>query len=50
MIAAKHSRRKCLLVIPDLELHKPGFLTPRVVITHMNAAHVRASLEHRAHH
>ncbi|MDP9878688.1 hypothetical protein J2W25_003004 [Variovorax boronicumulans] len=50
MIAAKHSRKKCLLVIPELELHKPSILTPRVVITNMDAALLRASLEHMVHH
>lgn len=46
MIAARHSRKKCLLVIPDLELNKPSILTPRVVISNMDTAHLRASLEH----
>ncbi|WP_268977830.1 hypothetical protein [Variovorax paradoxus] len=41
-------RSQCLLVMPDLELDAPMFLTPRVVITNMDVAHIRASLARMA--
>lgn len=46
MIATGHPLRKCLLVIPDLELQAPTFLTPRVVITNADEALLHASLVH----
>lgn len=35
---------QCLLVLPDLDLERPIFMSSRVVITNMNPDHVRASL------
>lgn len=35
---------QCLLVLPDLDLERPIFISSRVVITNMNPDHVRASL------
>lgn len=35
---------QCLLVIPDLEIDQPMFVTPRVAITAMDPAQIRAAL------
>lgn len=38
----------CLLVLPDLDIEQPMFLTSRVAITNMDPDHMRASLVHAA--
>ena len=37
---------QCLLVIPELEIDHPMFMTSRVVITNLNPDNVRAALVH----
>lgn len=39
---------QCLLVLPDLNIERPMFMTSRVAITCMDPDHVRASLVHMA--
>ncbi|CAN7754080.1 MULTISPECIES: hypothetical protein [unclassified Variovorax] len=39
---------QCLLVVPNLQISQPTFLTPRVVIANMDTEHIRASLVHMA--
>jgi hypothetical protein len=46
MTAPNNARTQCLLVLPNLEINQPTFLTPRVVITNMDSDHVRAALAH----
>jgi hypothetical protein len=48
MTAPNNARTQCLLVVPNLQINQPTFLTPRVVITNMDTDHVRASLVHMA--
>jgi hypothetical protein len=48
MTAPNNARTQCLLVLPNLQIKQPTFLTPRVVITNMDTDHVRASLVHMA--
>ena len=42
------SRAHCLLVLPDLAMERPLFMTSRVTVTNMDPDHVRASLLHMA--
>lgn len=46
MTALNHARTQCLLVLPNLEINQPTFLTPRVAITNLDTDHVRAALVH----
>lgn len=39
---------QCLLVLPDLDIERPMFMTSLVAITNMDPDHVRASLVHMA--
>ena len=39
-----NARTQCLLVLPNLQINQPTFLTPRVAITNMNTDHIRAAL------
>jgi hypothetical protein len=39
---------QCLLVLPDLDIERPMFMTSRVAITSMDPEHMRASLVHMA--
>ena len=41
---------QCLLVLPDLKIDQPMFVTSRVVITNMDPDNVRAALVHLAKH
>jgi hypothetical protein len=48
-IMDKHSEwAQCLLVLPDLDIEQPMFMTSRVAITSMDPDHLHASLVHMA--
>ncbi len=40
--------KRCLLVLPDIEIDQPMFLTPQVVITNMDPGNIRAALARMA--
>lgn len=48
MIDPRSAHVQCLLVLPNLQISQPTLLTPRVVITNMDAEPIRASLMHMA--
>ncbi len=44
MAAMRNPQTQCLLVLPNLQINQPTFLTPRVAITNLDTDHVRAAL------
>jgi hypothetical protein len=44
MTERQHGWEQCLLVLPDLEIDQPMFVTPRVAMTGMEPSQIRASL------
>lgn len=44
MTEQHHGEAQCLLVLPDLDIEQPVFMTPRVVITDMDPDRLRAAL------
>ena len=39
-----NAQTQCLLVLPNLQINQPTYLTPRVAITNLDTDHIRASL------
>ena len=48
MAATNNGWGQCLLVLPDLQINQPMFITPQVVITDMDTDQIRAALVHMA--
>ena len=44
MAAMSNAQAQCLLVLPNLQINQPTFLTPRVAITNLDTDHIRSSL------
>ena len=40
--------KRCLLVLPDIEIDQPMFMTPKVVVTNIDPVQIRAALARMA--